>query len=247
MGAYGIAEILQIYDTTHTKADGDGDGPKVGQIVRTVVPQYGDRWRIFDAVRSDSANHTSVSGTLRDAQEADFKPKQRLPIKLVSLGDCEELLALKAKLRPCVVLAVSPGVAPHTISDVSQRNVAQNVLRPACLVAPAFTVAIPGETKPFGPIMSARVQCMVYPEFVWLPASGGVIKYDSVVRLDRAFWSTLPPPTVMEPLSLHQEMLAVIDNQLAVLRGLDPSADYKSAVSLLQEQLPKFAMPRATN
>ncbi len=68
--------------------------------------------------------------------------------------------------------------------------------------------------------MAARVECLVYPQFVYLPRSGRVIQADSVARLDRAFWTTLAPPTAPEPLFLSEQRMGVLQCQLLFLQGL---------------------------
>ena len=232
-----IHQILPPYDDKRRPQE--GDAPAVGQIVRTVVPNFCDHWKVFDATRADQVKHSSVSGTIRPLAQADYHPKpDRLPIFKLRLGECEELLAVHSKLRPCVVLMTSLGIVPGHLPDDWQRAKGLNAFRhTAYLVAPLFSTAQKDERKAFGPAMAARVECLVYPQFVYLPRSGGVIQADSVARLDRAFWTTLAPPTAPEPLFLSEQRMGVLQCQLLSLQGLPMPPDYVEMAELLQLEL----------
>ncbi len=107
---------------------------------------------MFDATRADQVNHASVSGTIRPLAQADYHPKpDRLPIFKLRLGECEELLAVHSKLRPCVVLIDLTRHAPGHLPDDWQRAKGLNAFRHAAyLVAPLFSTAQKDERKAFG-------------------------------------------------------------------------------------------------
>ncbi|KHS05171.1 hypothetical protein RM61_22910 [Xanthomonas phaseoli pv. phaseoli] len=66
---------------------------------------------------------------------------------------------------------------------------------------------------------------------------GGTIREDSVVRLDRAFWTTLSPPTEFYKLFLSGQRLGMVQSQIQVLQGLDPDQEYIEMVELLRGEL----------
>ncbi|WP_225765253.1 hypothetical protein [Stenotrophomonas sp. Marseille-Q4652] len=231
-----VSEALPPYDQDVPPTCGQ---PKIGQIVRTVVPELGMAWKVFDATRSDQTSHNSASGTIRGANpQHDWRPKpNRLPIFRLGVGESTELLALNSKLRPCIVLATADDI-PDLRLPQPQRNIArQAFMRPSYLVAPLFSVGTPNEPRSVTPTIAARAECLVYPQLVFLPRTGGIIRNDSVARLDRAFWTTLPQPTELEAMSLSRIRMSILHGQLLTLRGLAPDQDYIDLVEILRTEL----------
>lgn len=223
-------------------------GPAViGQIVHTVVPEVLAPWQVFDVTRANQVQHTSAAGNVRQARAGvDFRPKpERLPVFGLRLGSSEEVLLTRAKMRPCVVLATAPAIDPATLPKAEQ-----GIARPALgfssfMVAPAYSVSTPTERRAMTPTIATRAECLVYPQLMFLPRSGGIIANDSVVRLDRAFWTTLPPPTELCKLALSPERLEVCMEQMDVLRGFTPTQDYLGLVHDLRGLLPpEYESPR---
>jgi len=232
-----IHDILPVYDPDHRPAT--TGFPEVGQFVYTVVPDVGQVWKVFDAERADHISHASVSGTIRNVDVSkDYKPKpKRLPVFKIGLGECVELLALTSKMRPCVVLAVADNI-PDIALPPTQRNHARQAFgRPAALVAPSYTVATADQPRSVTATIAARAECLVYPQLAFLPRSGGIIKNDSVLRLDRAFWTTLPPPSELCALSLSKHRQAILHGQLLTLQGQEADGDYIELVELLRAEL----------
>ncbi|TDK26216.1 hypothetical protein E2F46_06355 [Luteimonas aestuarii] len=232
-----IHQVLPPYDLTHRPST---DGPaEVGQIVCTVVPEFGHPLMVFDAQRSDQIAHGSVSGAIRTLDHrCDYRPKpERLPVFKIGLGECEELLAIRSKMRPCVVLAIAEGI-PDKHLPGTEVNIARPAFqRSSFLVAPAYSVSTHRDRRAIVPTIAARAECLMYPNLMLLPTSGGYLPHESVVRLDRAFWTTLPPPTELYQLSLSVERRAIMANQWRVMRGETPDADYVEMVELLREEL----------
>lgn len=232
-----IHDILPVYDEQRRPAT--TGHPVVGQIVCTVVPEFGSRWQIFDAERADHHTHAAVAGTIRSVDKSvDYRVKpKRLPVFKLKLDECAELLALRSKMRPCVVLAAADGI-PDKDLPASQRNLAREAfLRPAALVAPAYSVSTAQASRSVTATIAARAECLVYPQLMFLPRSGGIIRNDSVVRLDRAFWTTLPQPTELCALSLSDARREVMHNQLLTLCGRSPDPAYIEMVELLRGEL----------
>jgi len=231
-----IHDILPVYtDGTGLLVDG---APKVGQFVLTVTPEFGHPLQLFDAQRANQTTHDAASGTIRTIDDkVDFKPKSRLPIFKLNLGECEELLAVRAKARPCVVLATAEGIPDQHLPKGDQGIARPAFQRGSFLVAPAYSVSTPSQRRAMTVTIAARAECLVYPQLVFLPRSGGYIKNDSVVRLDRAFWTTLSPPSETYKLSLTPERMSILHGQLQVLRGLEPDQEYLDLVSLVRDEL----------
>ncbi|KGM52269.1 hypothetical protein N792_03905 [Lysobacter concretionis Ko07 = DSM 16239] len=232
-----IHAILQPYDEKH-RPPTEGT-PEVGQVIQTVVPDIGQTWRVFDAQRSDQTSHASASGTIRNVEpDKDYRHKpNRLPLFKERLGDCQELLALTSKVRPCVVLAIADGIADKRLPEAQRNRARSAFMRPAALVAPMYSVSTPNEPRSVTATIAARAECLVYPQLVFLPRSGGIVRNDSVLRLDRAFWTTLPKPTELCALSLSQLRQAIMHGQLLTLQGRGVDQAYIDMVELLRGEL----------
>ncbi|TCS72158.1 hypothetical protein EDC61_10673 [Sulfuritortus calidifontis] len=87
--------------------------------------------------------------------------------------------------------------------------------------------------------MTARVKCMMYMEFVYVPQSGLIIRNPSVIRLDRMFWSHLLGASEPQSLFLTPEILGICWNQIRILSGDTPEEDYVSMRELLLMDLPE--------
>lgn len=217
----------------------DAEPAEIGQLICTVVPEFKHPLSVFDAQRSDQVNHNTIAGTIRVLNPAtDFRPKpDRLPIYKVRLGECEEILSIHSKMRPCIVLAVADGIHDNDLPKSEAGHARPAFQRRSYLVAPAYSVSTPTEPRAIVPTIAARAECLIYPNLVFLPRSGGYIRNDSVVRLDRAFWTTLPPPTELYKHALSKERQAILFGQLLVLHGEEPGEVYREMVALLREEL----------
>jgi hypothetical protein len=232
-----IHDVLPPYDDKHKPSD---TGPaEVGQLVCTVVPDFRHPLSVFDAQRSDQTNHNTISGTIRPLDpQKDFRPKpNRLPVYKVRLGECEELLSIHSKMRPCIVLATADGIPDKDLPPSEVNRARPAFQRRSYLVAPAYSISTPTEPRSIVPTIAARAECLMYPNLVFLPRSGGYLKKDSVARLDRAFWTTLPPPTELYKLGLSPDRKAILFGQLQLLHGEEPGESYREMVALLREEL----------
>ena len=214
--------------------------PQVGQIVFTPVQFTERRPHVVEAVRSDPAGHRSADIQIRPLHDTqDFQAKQRLPVKALNLANTEELLAVKAKKRPCLVVASSKGVSWKSLPSGVQQNKAINAFDAVYLLAPLFSVSTAHEPTSFGPVMTARIRHMMYPEFVFAPQSGGIITQHSIIRLDRTFWATLLAASEAQDLFVSNEIMAICWSQLAILGGNLPfDSTYAEIRECMLEDLP---------
>ena len=100
------------------------------------------------------------------------------PLHAPKLEATEEFIYLKAKKRP-VVLIVPPMLEP----DLERSAYGAPMTRNLCLVAPINSMEKKGDAKHI-PEFEMNVRSLRYPELMFLPEQGGVLKTDSVVRLD---------------------------------------------------------------
>jgi len=232
-----ITALIEFWD----KQRKQGTAIELGQIVFTPVPNTERKPTVADAVRADPHSHRQADLAIRPLDEkTDFRGKPaRLPIKALHLAQTEEILISRAKKRPCLVLAKTEGVDSKSLPVGRQRDQALNAFQGAYCVAPIYSVSTAEAPTSFGPVMTARIKCMMYPEFIYVPPSGLIIKDPGVIRLDRLFWSHLASATTAENLFVTDSIIGICSNQIQILRGLPPSKDYLDMRALMMMSLPE--------
>jgi hypothetical protein len=234
-GVDDISTLVAYYDHKRKPSA----SPEIGQIVFTPVLNTERRPYVADAQRSDPHTHRSAELTIRPMNDAaDFRKKQRLPIAALNLGETEELVVARAKQRPCLVLARSDGIDSMTLPEGVQRNKALNAFGDIYCLAPIYSASTGDKSTSFGPVMTARIKCMMYPEFVFAPQSGLIIDTHSVIRLDRIFWSHVFAASEPQPLFVTNEILGICWNQLKILTEEPASGEYMELRELMLSCLP---------
>ena len=230
-----VSTLIPYYEKTPTVIG----APAIGQVAFTPVMYLEHRPKVADPVRSDPFTHTQADVTIRPMDDkSDFRPKRRLPIKALNLGETEELIVSRAKQRPCLILAATSAININSLPAGRQRNQALNAFPRSYCLAPIMSVGTAEKPTAFGPVMTARIKCMMYPEFIFAPQSGMVLTIPGIVRLDGLFWSHLKVCTELQALSVTNEVLGLCWNQLRILAGEKPSAEYSELRELLLAFLP---------
>lgn len=235
-----ISILLPYFDATRKK----GVDPEPGQIVFAPTLFTDRKPMIADASRSNPHTHDQANIVVRTVDEkVDFRGKPgRLPIYSQSLAQTEELVMSRAKKRPCVILAKTDGV-DHRNLPIGQQGKALNAFDAAYWLAPIYSVSSGKETRSFGPVMTARVKCMMYPEFMYVPPSGLTIKNPGVIRLDRMFWSFLLAASDPQDLFLSPEIMGICWSQIRLLVGDAPDSNYFPMRDLMLMDLPADCQP----
>lgn len=238
-----ITSLFTYFDATRKK----GADPEPGQIVFAPTLFTDRKPMIADASRSNPHTHAQANIVVRTVDDkVDFRGKpERLPIYSQSLAQTEELVMSRAKKRPCVILAKTDGV-DHRKLPVGQQGKALNAFDAAYWLAPIYSVSSGKETRSFGPVMTARVKCMMYPEFMYVPPSGLTIKNPGVIRLDRMFWSFLLAASDPQDLFLSPDIIGICWSQIRLLVGDTPDPDYIALQELMLLDLPEECRPLAT-
>jgi hypothetical protein len=237
-GLTAVEDLSVLFDYYRNKSK-PVNQTEIGQIVFTPVLNTERRPHIADAQRLDSYTHTSAQLFIRPMHDtSDFRKKDRLPIAALHLGETEELVVSRAKQRPCLILAKSEGVDSASLPEGPQRKKALNAFTDIYCLAPIYSISTAKKSTSFGPIMTARIKCMMYPEFVYAPPSGLIIDTPGVIRLDRIFWSHLIAASEPQPLCITSEILGICWNQLKILTGKIASAKYIELRELLLSYLP---------
>ena len=83
-----------------------GHANESGQIAWVLTPFTDGIPQIMKVERDSPEDHFASKSQLRNMKESDFRKKQKLPIKLLNPGETEELVVVRSKLRPCIVLQI---------------------------------------------------------------------------------------------------------------------------------------------
>lgn len=236
--------IDQLCERIYEKCKGVG----VGHLVWAPVPQLEEVPRILEVERARSEDHYATKFSIVQMDAEHFKQRQKLPVKLLALGDTEELLIAKAKKRPCVILS-----ADNT--DIADAAAAKELARrkhlrdQAMVLAPIYGIATGDMPQGFPPIMTARIQAFLYSQFFFLPKScpktGLGMDKEGILRLDRVFSAT--PTRGVHPMDikLADEPLMLLLAQLRERFSGIEDESLKMVRELLREQLPAEARPAA--
>ena len=131
-------------------------------------------WRPLEV---DQKLHTAKNFQITPAPADAFK--RSLPYTFPPLMNNEEFIALKAKIRP-VVLLQPPDPSLHTVGKSTGD---MKIVRHLCVVAPIFSIVDAVGYSKVPEEFRNRVRCLDYLQFMFLPA-GGPLTLDSVLRLD---------------------------------------------------------------
>ncbi|AOY87826.1 hypothetical protein BKP64_06365 [Marinobacter salinus] len=228
--------VNSMYDSTRTK----GELPESGQFCWVPVLEKERRPWVADVKRSAATTHDSAELEIRRFDDTrDFRGKEaRLPVHALNLTENHELILSRAKKRLCLIIGKVDGVDASTLPLGVQRQKALNAFGSQYLLAPLYAASSQKKATSFGSVMCARIRSLMYPEFFWVPKSGGVIKEDSVIRLDHLFIDPLQCGSAPENHFLSTEAQAFVMDQIQVILGETPSEEYLQVRELLVEDLP---------
>jgi len=144
-----------------------------------------------------------------------------LPLHVPRLETNEELLVVRAKVRPVILIQTELPLA-----GVDNRGYRGRIQRRRTLVAQVFGLAdsVTGEAQ-FNPSFVDRIRRMEFPQLMFLPQKSGVFEVDSMLRLDEV-QSVFVPHLQATQFSLGDEVVSLLPYQLDfLLTGMGPN-DY---------------------
>jgi hypothetical protein len=178
----------------------------------------------------------------------DFGRKSKLPVQGMPLNDTEECLAVRAKKRPCVLLAKNLTLSVPSNMGTTQKKTS-HLLQDAALFLPLYGVEDANHVGGFPQPMVDRIKILMYEQFFFFKkgmvqgSTRDFLIEDSVGRFDRIFVSTLHHPAV-SPLDgkLTSDVMNVVSASLARYFKLPLEAQqaetFTALLSLIQESLP---------
>jgi hypothetical protein len=195
-----------------------------GQIawVPTLIPRTLP-W-VLDVARKDSRNHDEVKYEIRGMQTNDFSCKRdRLPIHRINLHPTEELLAITAKKRPCIMLSqyLLPSLTEEDVNKLTGNKL--HLYQQEQIFLPIYSTEDEGSTGGFPQGFVQKIRALNYPHLLYLPETSSSKKKASfndnlkegIIRLDRIF-SSIPHHSKIASTNIRisYEYLSVITNYL---------------------------------
>ena len=241
--------IVQLIDPFYVDLPEDTylRAPTVGQICWIVTSHMYRIPIIADVERADPTEHIATRFHLRPMTEADYRVKQRLPLKTLALRATEELLIQRSNLRPAIVVAGGMTIFPDVERLLKQRG-RKHLQEDSILVVPVYGVEGEDHQGGFPPFMVARIRALLYRQFFFLPRANSPLPYEGVARLDRlhvAFPESSPgvrsPAYRPKRRALSQEALACILAMLRQLFGSDREEELEAVKAIVREALPEEA------
>ena len=221
--------------------------PTIGQLCWMPSLHINRIPMIMEVERADPKEVYATKFRIRNLKENDFKAREKLPIKSLSLRITEELIVSKAKKRPAIVLWGSPMI----FEDIEKFliSIGRPHLQEYCLaVVPVYNIETIDHAGGFPAIMVSRIKALMYNQFFYCPPMNVIDFSEGIARLDRIQIILPTDRAVYEPLpvALSEDALAVL---LSMLRSWFGSVeeDLDAYRELLRETIPPNAMPKATS
>lgn len=235
--------IVQLIDPFYLKLPDDTfrRASVVGQFCWIPVTHLDPIPRILDVERADPQEHYATKFSIRNMTDGDFKKKTRLPIKVLSLRETEELVIHRAKRRPAIIISSETTIFDDVKSLLQQMG-RKHLQEENLIVAPLYSVESGDHEGGFPPVMVARIRALMYKQFFFCPRENSPLTADSIMRLDRLHAVTPNYPAyIPEPHSLSIEALGVLMAILRSLFGAKEEPEFKALKDLVFESLPDEA------
>lgn len=176
--------IFKFFDKFYEETSGT---PAVGDIYWVPTPFIQECPRLLSTKRRSPERHDEVDFTLERIGPSHYRGERDLPIQLLKLEAREELMAIKSKRRPCVVVAKS-NIGPSCFDSLpkNEAKLAKHLSKEIYLVAPLFSCSHINKPTSFGAELVKRIRLLNYEHLFCLPDFRGKICTEprSIVRLD---------------------------------------------------------------
>lgn len=227
--------ILNVFEDDFFENSDIKSRPKPGDIYFVPITETPETQRVLEVGRSSPNDHSQINFVQKDIDlSTHFKEARNLPIKSFKLETGEELVALKAKLRPVVVIKEAV-VNNIDFLPGSERKKSEHLTRSSFLVVPAYSVSTMIKPTSFHSILVGKIRKMEYPQFFCLPDETQPLIARSVLRLDRSHWVCLGKDCRKHNKRLNEELLKVLSEQWNFLINGIEGAAYKLVKDLVSE------------
>jgi|HubBroStandDraft_6_1064221.scaffolds.fasta_scaffold380453_2 hypothetical protein len=219
--------------------------PTVGQIIWTPVPHLNPQPTVLEVTRQQDDKHPFAYAKWVPMTDKHFtrQSPKGLPILRLNLGETEEMIAFKAKVRPAVIVstraAVIGGLAAKTVASHHEEN--------RLVVAPVYGLRDDEDPNGFSGEMATRVRHLMYPQFFpfhsWKEARTihGVCSFkEGIVRFDRLqFVNPSPPGCSPVLLKFSEDALSIMHAMLQAYMHGEPSKKLVELREMLADDIPE--------
>lgn len=243
--------LLQYVGSSYYTQLDSTDGPLLGQIVWTPVPNLTPHTSVVEAERTTATSHAQVRARFVTLNDTHFKPRdpKALPILNFRLGETEEMIAFKAKRRPAVIVGdhatVLGGPDEHRKPHHEENRI---------VVAPIYGLRSEDDTSGFSSIMAARVRHLMYRQYFPLAEwketrtrkthPDACCLQEGIIRLDRLqFVTPSPPGCRLVPLRLSDNVFPLLHAMIWAYFHAEPSKNLVELREVLASCLPNEARP----
>jgi hypothetical protein len=200
----------------------------------------------MEVERYQPEDHFSAKFSIHSMTPNDFRPKQKLPIKLLKLEDTEELVVTRCKLRPSILLLTDLSKYSDLTKQLKQLG-KKSFEEESVAVIPLYTVLKGDDDTGFPAAMAARIKALMYNQFFYCPSTkDSGLRNDSIARLDRLFLiRPIYPAFQPTDRALSEDALAVLTAMLRLMLKLSMRDEeyklYQAFRELALETLPPSA------
>jgi hypothetical protein len=235
--------ITQLIDPFYISlpADTYRRTPLVGQFCWIPAPHLDPIPRILEVERFRPEEHYASKFDLRNMEDKDFTKKTKLPIKMLSLRETEELIVSKAKRRPAVIVSAACTIFDDVAAELKKLG-RKHLQEEDIIVLPLYEIETDEHSGGFPPVMTARIKALMYSQFFFCPKSKLGLLNDSIARLDRIqVIRPIHPTYEPKKFALSPEALGLLMAMLRLLFGGEEDKDMKALKDLAYEYAPKEA------
>lgn len=220
--------------------------PIIGQICWAPILHIDTIPRIFEVERHLPEQHEYVKYVIRGMKLGDFKGKNKLPLKHLKLRERQEAIIHGASKRPCVLLHYGETIFSDLERILKSKGRTHLQREKNMLLLPLYGVEDDaGHLGGFPPVMVARIQAMLYDQFILFPADSNVLPKNSIGRLDDLQVLVNHHPVCdFTEYKVTDEFFAVIIGMLKRWFNLELDEEFNTLVEICNETCPDEALPK---
>jgi len=216
--------------------------PTLGQICWVPILNLNPIPKILEVERAKPEVHTELKYVLNEMNDGHFKTgRNRLPLKLLDLGETEEFIAMTAKKRPAIIVSDKSVIFGDIKSRIMKRA---HLQEENIVVVPLYSSETEFHEGGFPQIIVARTKAMLYPQFFYCPPDKLSTFSESIARLDRlTIVRPIRPTYSPTPIALKDEPLSVILSMIQEYFGAPENEKLSFIKEMCLETLPADARP----
>lgn len=214
--------IDEVFDSFYEKlSPAETNTYQFGHIYKTHAYYPHEDLQFFRPVTYINPTQT-LADTFKIQPARNDSFKHNLPLSSPKLESNEELIVVRAKIRPVVLLTPE-----YKIEGAETKGFRGKVSRKRCLVTQVYGLADvnSGEAE-FSPNFIERVRKMEFPPLMFLPKCVGLFQVDSLLRFDEC-QSVFTPHLKPTGFALSDDLKKLIRSQVIHLLTGEYGGDYE--------------------